>query len=535
MKKLLKSWLSSFSTLRWRLTLYYAGLVCVLVGGLGIFTYTRVESFAEDTVRHQLLNYPVPPIPAPPPPPARLDPNEILQEYSNLVARQAARDTTVNTWVLDWNGKPVPPTLTATSSSNSSQEQTTSSAFDNIVFPLPAEKLQQARQGGSYYTIQLAANTTDATKTEPATALAYLSVAPGSDGRPLAQPVYVLRVKSLTEIRPILDQIRTLLISGLLVVVLLALLLGLPLAKIGLRPVTKVTSIARQTRSGDLSKRVELSKQASHAASNDEAWQMAYEFNMMLDQLEAAFKAQQASERRTRQFVDDASHELRSPLTILRGYLDVLAMGAKDDPRRAEHITNAMRTEITRLSRMVVDLLTLTRLDQAGQDSLKLEPVLLSDLLCRAHDNFKLLANGRSLELSIRPEVANVLVLADADRLYQVVSNLLDNAIRYTAPNGKISLTLKKAETPLPNGNGNFDSQLLLSIADNGCGIEAQHLPHVFDRFFRADPSRSRSTGNSGLGLAISKRIIEAHHGAISAESVAGKGTIFLIYLPSYS
>jgi signal transduction histidine kinase len=524
-----KNWLPNFTTLRWRLTLYYAGLVCVLVSGLGVFTYNRLESFAEDSVRRQLLNYPLPPIPSPPPPPANFDPYAILQQYSSQVARQGVRDTTVTTWVLDWNGKPVPPTTTPASSG---QEQTTVS--ESFGFQPTTENLQQARKGGTFYTIQLAGKTTTDTKTEPVTALAYLSVIPGSDRRPWSQPAYVLRIKPLTEIREILDQMRVLLLGGLAGVLLLAVLLGLPLARIGLHPINKVTSIARQTRGGDLSKRVELSKQASRGVSKDEVWQMAHEFNAMLDQLEEAFKAQRESEKRTRQFVADASHELRSPLTILGGYVDVMAMGAKNDPERADQILNSMRAEITRLSRLVTDLLTLTRLDQTSQASLKIGPVRLADLLRRAYDNFKVLGHQRRLELNILAELEDSVVLADSDRLYQVIANLLDNAIRYTSPDGQIIISLMKPpKSPWVARRGDELNQLLLVIADNGCGIEAEHLPHIFDRFYRADRSRSRNTGNWGLGLAISKSIVEAHHGTIQAESVAGKGTTFLIHLPA--
>jgi two-component system, sensor histidine kinase and response regulator len=253
--------------------------------------------------------------------------------------------------------------------------------------------------------------------------------------------------------------------------------------------------------------------------------------------LQIEIRERQMAEARTRQFVADASHELRSPMTVLSGYLDILQMGAKNDPAQTDHIINNMQKEVNRLSRMVIDLLTLTKLDTNGRNNLRVEEVRLADLLARAQDNFRNLAAGRTLELAIEPASAEATVSGDGDQLYQVVSNLLDNALRYTnADDGAIRLSLHRVETlppqlkVLPENNW-----LALKVQDNGCGIEPEKLPFIFDRFYRADRSRTRRTGNAGLGLSISKSIVEAHSGLIMVESQPEVGTTFSIFLRATS
>jgi two-component system, sensor histidine kinase and response regulator len=263
--------------------------------------------------------------------------------------------------------------------------------------------------------------------------------------------------------------------------------------------------------------------------------------------LQIEIRERQMAEARTRQFVADASHELRSPMTVLSGYLDILQMGAKNDPAQTDHIINNMQKEVNRLSRMVIDLLTLTKLDTNGRNNLRVEEVRLADLLARAQDNFRNLAAGRTLELAIEPASAEATVSGDGDQLYQVVSNLLDNALRYTnADDGAIRLSLGQVQAEsvppqvqlqiLADTNTNVNVKwVLLKIQDNGCGIEPEKLPFIFDRFYRADRSRTRRTGNAGLGLSISKSIVEAHGGLIAVESQPEVGTTFSIFLRATS
>jgi two-component system OmpR family sensor kinase len=318
-----------------------------------------------------------------------------------------------------------------------------------------------------------------------------------------------------------LNQLATFLAYGMAGAILLGLLLGLPLARLGLRPLERIAETADKIGEGDLAKRVPLPRRRAPESVRDEVQQLGRAFNTMLDRIEAAFVAQQKSEARMRRFAADASHELRSPLTVLGGYLDVLLMGAKDDPAQQERILLAMKRENDRLSRLVVDMLLLTRIDANGSGVLRLQPVSVGELVEQAGNNMRVLMGGRNFIVDITPQARASWVLGDPDHLYRVLSNLLDNAVHYTPEGGEITLS---ASIECDNAR--------LMVADTGCGIEAGQLPHVFDRFYRADASRARETGNAGLGLPICKSLVEAHGGRISVESTPGSGTRFTVDLP---
>jgi two-component system OmpR family sensor kinase len=256
----------------------------------------------------------------------------------------------------------------------------------------------------------------------------------------------------------------------------------------------------------------------------DEVLQLGQSFNTMLDRIEEAFKAQQQSEARARRFAADASHEMRSPLTVIGGYLDVLLMGAKDDRAETERILLAMQRENTRLGRLVVDLLLLARIDANAASVLRLQPVQLDEVVERAVANMSLIAGERDVRAAVSGGEASV--MGDADQLYRVLTNLLDNAVRYTGPQGKVTVAVEtEAE----------DGQVRVTVTDNGSGIPAEELPRIFDRFYRADPSRARDTGNAGLGLSICKSIVEAHGGRIGATSKPGQGTCISFEIPLYT
>jgi two-component system OmpR family sensor kinase len=270
--------------------------------------------------------------------------------------------------------------------------------------------------------------------------------------------------------------------------------------------------------------RVPLPDSAGGPEVRDEVLQLGQSFNTMLDRIEEAFKAQQQSESRARRFAADASHEMRSPLTVIGGYLDVLLMGAKDDRAETERILLAMQRENNRLGRLVVDLLLLARIDANAGSVLRLQPVQLDEVAERAVANISLVAGERDVRAVVSGGQARV--TGDADQLYRVLTNLLDNAIRYTGPKGKITVAV---EADVEQG------QVSVSVTDDGSGIPAEELPRIFDRFYRADPSRTRDTGNAGLGLSICKSIVEAHGGCIGATSEPGRGTSVTFELPLHA
>ena len=221
-------------------------------------------------------------------------------------------------------------------------------------------------------------------------------------------------------------------------------------------------------------------------------------------------------ENTRKDFVADVSHELRTPLTTVQGNLDLLRRGAAEDPDTRTTTLRAIADETARMRRLVNDLLLLAQAD-AG---LKLyrQPVELDTLLLEVYRQAQVMAQGVTVRLGAEDQA---LVLGDADRLRQLLLNLVDNALKHVVSgSGEVTLTLRRA-----------GGWVQVGVEDNGTGISPEDLPHIFERFYRADLSRSRP-GGSGLGLAIAKWVAEAHGGRIEVESQAGRGSTFTLWLP---
>lgn len=294
----------------------------------------------------------------------------------------------------------------------------------------------------------------------------------------------------------------------------LALLLGSLLFRQIIAPVRAVTSGAQRIAAGDLNQRIEVK-------SNDEIGQLAKSYNQMADAL--------AHDRQLRQnMVADIAHELRTPLSVIQGNLEAMLDGVL--PASPEEIAS-LRDETALLARLVADLRLLS-LAEAGQ--LKLEKVEtdLGELAQRVIASLRLQAEANQVELSSGIDDNLPKLVLDADRISQVLHNLLGNALRHTPSGGKV--TLRVSVKGQAGGR-----QVRVEVTDTGSGIASEDLPYVFDRFYRADKSRNRTSGGSGIGLAIVKQLIEAHGGRVWAESPvfhlpngSGYGTRFLISLP---
>jgi heavy metal sensor kinase len=280
---------------------------------------------------------------------------------------------------------------------------------------------------------------------------------------------------------------------------------GVFLAGRALSPIDGLTRLARRISAEDLGQRLDLQ------LPNDEVGRLARTFDDMIARLDNAF-------RRQRQFTADASHELRTPLAAIKGQVEV-TLSKERSAGGYREVLQAVNEEVDRLIRLVVSLLTLARAD-AGQIPLALEPVDLAELVAGAVEQVRPLASQRGVELSVAsgPEVT---LQADEDLLLQLLLNLLDNAVKYTQSGGRVTLAWD-----IRGG------QVELSVHDTGPGIPSEHLPHVFERFYRVDEARSRDAGGVGLGLSICRWIAEVHGGSISVESEAGKGSAFAVRLP---
>ena len=245
-----------------------------------------------------------------------------------------------------------------------------------------------------------------------------------------------------------------------------------------------------------------------------------------LDQLGQAFNAMvislQQSDQAQNAFVADVAHELRTPLTVIKGTIETLEDGAMDDLTGRGPLLISMQRETDRLIRLVNDLLILTRAD-GGMLQLELESVDLGNLAQERCAHLAPLAAGRGVRFEVTIEGAPY-VWGDEDRLAQVLDNLLDNARRYS-PEGEV-VTVKIEQRGV---------ECRCSIHDRGAGISQKHLPYIFDRFYRAEPSRNRQSGGAGLGLAIARALILAQGGSIQAESQPGDGTTLSFCLPTGS
>jgi signal transduction histidine kinase len=271
-----------------------------------------------------------------------------------------------------------------------------------------------------------------------------------------------------------------------------------------LRPIGRITSVARDIQATDLSRRIEL------AGPDDELKQLADTFDAMLARLDAAFAAQ-------RQFVADASHELRNPLAIIRTNVEVALADPDADPQDLRHTITVVKRAGDRMSRLVDDLLALAR---RQEPTLEHERVDLGAAVAEASDDFLVPAEARGIVLdrAIAPEVV---VIGDRDALKRAVANLLENAVR-----------LAPASTRIKLATGSEGGRAWIAVADEGPGIAAEDQQHVFDRFWRADPSRVRTVGGSGLGLSISLEDARLHGGWLQVWGQPGAGAQFRLTLP---
>ena len=305
------------------------------------------------------------------------------------------------------------------------------------------------------------------------------------------------------------DDLLAALARYLILSALVALAVGLGASSLVARavagPLEHLAATSRRVAAGDLDARTGLDRGRS------ELYAVSAAFDDMVSRLQTAFRDQ-------RRFLADASHELKTPLTAIGGMAELLRSGAADtSPRERERALGTIEREVDRMSRLVHDLLALSRADQ--HPPLERQPVDLSHLAA------EVAAEASQLSPHLAIHVANgapVWTTGDREHLARALRNVLDNARQHTPPGGSVSVSCA-AE----NGS------VLVSVADTGSGIPAHHLPHVFERFYRADPSRSRRTGGSGLGLSIVRSIAEWHDGAVSIHSAEDRGTTVTLRLPA--
>jgi two-component system, OmpR family, sensor kinase len=302
----------------------------------------------------------------------------------------------------------------------------------------------------------------------------------------------------------LLSTFRISLLVGTLIATLLAGFAARMLITRALQPLGQVVAATRRVAAGDWGVRV------GGDAPLNELGELARSFDRMVEQLQAAFETQ-------RQFVADASHELRSPLTAVGGMLEMLEINAdRGDPAARERIQAGLTREVERMSRLVDDLLTLSRIERDGPVS---ELVQLDAVVAELRPTLEALAQGHELTVQLAPVRP---VLGQRTRLEEIVVNLVDNAAKYTPAGGTITLTVQDE-----------GDSVVLRVCDTGIGIRPDALSRIFERFYRADYSRARATGGFGLGLAIVQAVVTAHRGTVEVASQLDQGSVFTVRLPS--
>ncbi len=310
--------------------------------------------------------------------------------------------------------------------------------------------------------------------------------------------------QSLKEAEDTLQQVLVFLTGGTVAALIVAGLVGAFLAWTTLRPIEKINQAAMRIVSAqDLKQRLPTSE------TNDEIDRLIVTINDMLERLDNFFQAQV-------RLSADVSHELRTPLTVIRGNVDLLRRGAANDPSELNEALSIMDGELDRMSRIVADLLLLSQAD-AGL-SLRMQPVELDTIILDVYRQARVTANGVNIQLGHEDQAV---IQGDADRLKQLLLNLVTNALKHTPTGGYVTLSLYREP-----------EWVRITVTDTGRGIAPTALPHIFERFYRAEDNNQKGTG---LGLSIAQWIAQAHGGQITVTSEVGKGSVFTLWLPRSS
>jgi signal transduction histidine kinase len=343
---------------------------------------------------------------------------------------------------------------------------------------------------------------------EGETSIDTISTSDGAMVRLMVSPLFLqdevllLEVgQSLNNVDATMSQVRWAILGGVFVTLVLVGISGGVIVRRALSPVEQITRTAQSIESSS-----DLNRRVGYTGPTDEIGRLATTFDHMIEHLHRVFESQ-------KHFIADASHDLRGPLTVIRGNLDLLKRNMGEQERQES--LREMEAETIRMEKMVNDLLLLAKVESGQTD--RQEAVSLKAILV---DGFEWGQQQSGNHYIVKGKWEDLVVNGDSEKLTRMIVNLIDNAIKYTPEGSTITLSLFR--------DGDW---ACLEVADNGVGIAPEHLPHIFDRFYRTDKARSRKRGGTGLGLAIVKGIAEQHGGDVSVTSSPDKGSIFTVWL----
>jgi two-component system phosphate regulon sensor histidine kinase PhoR len=315
----------------------------------------------------------------------------------------------------------------------------------------------------------------------------------------------------LTQISRSLSEIRLTITGTSIVILILVVIVTSVITKPLIKPIYEITKVAAAIRDGNLEQRIDTRS----IGGQDEIGKLAETINGMIEKLNDDIIKLKKLERVRTEFLGNVSHELRTPIFTLQAALETLLGGAMDDQNVNKDFLNKALNNARRLDALLFDLIEISRIE-SGDMKMSFRYFPLKDFLDHIVDEMRNQAENKNITFTVTHLNEDLKVYADKDRIKQAIANLIDNAIKYTSPGGKINISYNK----LPDS-------VILSVSDTGYGISDEHLPHIFERFYRVEKDRSREAGGTGLGLAIVKHIIDAHGSKIEVESEVGQGSKF--------
>ncbi|RUA07429.1 MAG: sensor histidine kinase, partial [Fusobacteria bacterium] len=321
---------------------------------------------------------------------------------------------------------------------------------------------------------------------------------------PNGEKIYIQLINDLHSSDYIFKSLLSTMILIDLVGFLISIIIGFLFSKRTLKPLNSIINTAEKINLNNLNKRIKSSN------GDDEIGRLIKVINNMIERLEQSFEHQ-------KKFISDASHELRTPLSVINGYVDLLNQWGTDNKELTEEALSAIKEEVFNMKDLIEKLLFIAR-EENTRNNINFTDVEVSTLLEKIYKEFKMIDHKHFYKLNVSE---NFIAFIDEKLILQAIRALVENAIKYTPENKEISLSCKK-------GNSHFE----IIIKDQGIGIEKEHLPKLFGRFYRVDETRTKNTGGNGLGLSIVKSIIDMHNGKIFIESEINKGTTITLKLP---